>query len=99
MGKQKLCLGMIIGTIAGGLLSLLDRDARNYTKEKLADAKYESSYYVKHPSAAVKRTKNKFDRLNTQLSASTNNAINALEQVENTLDQFTDDRGTKRLGQ
>lgn len=53
MGKRKLCLGLVVGSIAGGLLSLLDRDARDYAKRKAADVKNESSYYATHPSSAV----------------------------------------------
>lgn len=93
MGKQKLCLGLIIGSIAGGLLSLLDRDARSYAKAKISG----SSYYVKRPSEAVKGAKNAFDRFNTQFTTSADNAINALEQVENTIDQFTKNEDREKL--
>ncbi|SFB16457.1 hypothetical protein SAMN04488072_108159 [Lentibacillus halodurans] len=89
MGKQKLCLGIFIGAVAGGLLSLFDRDARYYAKGKAAVVKSGSSYYVKRPSEAVKGAKNAFDRFNAQFTKGADNAINALEQVENTLDQFT----------
>ncbi|MFD2760160.1 YtxH domain-containing protein [Lentibacillus juripiscarius] len=96
MGKRKLCLGLVVGSIAGGLLSLLDRDARDYAKRKAADVKNESSYYATHPSSAVKRVKDSFDRFNAQFTAGADNAINALEQVENTLEQFTGSE-TKKL--
>ncbi|RYG73273.1 YtxH domain-containing protein [Lentibacillus lipolyticus] len=96
MGKRKLCLGLIIGSLAGGLLSLLDRDARDYAKGKMADVKNDSSYYMTHPSAAVQRAKDSFNQLNAQFTAGADNAINALEQVENTLEQFTGGE-TKKL--
>ncbi|HLR61444.1 MAG TPA: YtxH domain-containing protein [Lentibacillus sp.] len=89
MGKRKLCLGLLIGTIAGGILSLLDRDARNYAKSKMTDVKSGSSYYMKRPSEAVKGAKDAFDRFNTTFTKGADNAINALEQVEGTLEQFT----------
>lgn len=95
MGKRKLCLGLLVGTIAGGLLSLLDRDARRYAKGKMADVKSCSSYYMKRPSEAVKGAKNTFNRFNAQFTSGADNAINALEQAENTLEQFT----TKKDGE
>ncbi|MFD1360741.1 YtxH domain-containing protein [Lentibacillus salinarum] len=97
MGKQKLCLGLLIGSIAGGLLSLLDREARNYAKGKMAIAKNGSSYYIKRPSEAVKSAKNTFDRFNTSFTKGADNAINALEQVENTLGQFTNKQDREEL--
>ncbi|TFJ91354.1 YtxH domain-containing protein [Lentibacillus salicampi] len=97
MGKQKLCLGLLIGTIAGGLLSLLDRDARSYAKGKMSDVKNGSSYYIKRPSEAVKGVKDAFGRFNTQFTNGADNAINALEQVENTLDQFTNKSDREEL--
>ncbi|GGK03954.1 hypothetical protein GCM10007063_27870 [Lentibacillus kapialis] len=94
MGKRKLCLGLLIGTIAGGLLSLLDREARTYAKGKMKDVKSGSSYYIKRPSEAVKGAKDVFGRFNTTFTKGADNAINALEQMEGTLEQFTkkDDR-------
>ncbi|HLS09704.1 YtxH domain-containing protein [Lentibacillus sp.] len=97
MGKQKLCLGLLIGTIAGGLLSLLDRDARSYARGKMAVVKSGSSYYMKRPSEAVKNAKNAFDRFNDTFTRGADNAINALEQVENTLDQFTNKKDGEEL--
>lgn len=97
MGKQKLCLGLLIGTIAGGLLSLLDRDARGYAKGKMSSVKSGSSYYVKRPSEAIKNARDAFGRFNTQFTNSADNAINALEQVENTLEQFTNREDREKL--
>ncbi|GAB4074423.1 hypothetical protein GCM10028778_19260 [Barrientosiimonas marina] len=89
MGKQKLCAGLIIGAIAGGLLSLLSRESRDYAKLKMGDVKNGSSFYVKRPSEAVRTAKSAFERFNAALSRNTDGAINALEQVEDTLNQFT----------
>lgn len=97
MGKRKLCFGLIIGTIAGGLLSLIDRDARGYATAKMSAFKKDSSYYIKRPSEAVKNAKNTFDRFNTAFTRGADNAINALEQVETSLEKFTNKNDGEEL--
>ncbi|TMN22829.1 YtxH domain-containing protein [Lentibacillus cibarius] len=89
MGKRKLCLGIVVGSIVGGLLSLLDREARSYAKGKWSDVKSGSSYYVKRPSEAVQAVKDVCNQFNEQVTTGADNAMNALEQVEHTLSQFT----------
>ncbi|ALX48975.1 hypothetical protein [Lentibacillus amyloliquefaciens] len=97
MGKQKLCLGLLIGTITGGLLSLIDRDVRNYATEQMTTLKSGSSYYVKRPSEAVKNAKDAFDRLNTTFTKNTDSAITAIEQVESSLERFTNKSDREEL--
>lgn len=89
MGKRNLLLGVFIGAILGGLVSLFDNESRQYTKRKMSYAKNRSSYYVKHPSDAIRTAKNTFDQFNKEFSSGAESAINALEQVEDTLDKFT----------
>ncbi|MGP4108187.1 YtxH domain-containing protein [Virgibacillus sp. L01] len=88
MGKRNVLFGVLMGAIVGGLVSLFNNDARNYTKLKMNYAKNRSGYYMKHPSEAVRSARDSFDKFNKEFSSGAENAINALEQVENTLDKF-----------
>ncbi|WP_174615944.1 YtxH domain-containing protein [Virgibacillus ihumii] len=88
MGKQKLFIGVIAGAIAGGLVSLFNRDTRDYTKHKMGVVKDRSGYYAKHPSDAVKTARIRFDSFNKKLTSGTENALKALDQVESSLDKY-----------
>ncbi|MGM8363876.1 YtxH domain-containing protein [Virgibacillus sp. W0181] len=85
MGKRNLCTGLLIGAVVGGLVSLLNKDTRNYTKNKWDSTKTTASYYFSNPTEAVRNVKQSVDQLNSAVSQEAQNAINALEQVENTL--------------
>lgn len=97
MGKRKLILGITIGAVVGGATALFDRDTRNFAKEKLASAKSGSSYYMNHPSEAIHNLRNSVEQINQTISNGTSNAINALEQVETTLDKVTNKTGVKEI--
>src|SRR5699024_5771445 len=89
MGKRKLYTGIAIGAAVGGLIALLDRDARSYAKQKFHDAKDATMYYAKHPSEGVQNIKDKYGQFNTTFTSGADNAINALEQVEETIEKFS----------
>lgn len=93
MGKKKLYTGVIIGALVGGLAALLDKETRSYTKEKLADVKEQSSYCLKNPSEAVKNLQDSFDQFNQKFMYQTDNAVKAIEQVEDTLDKVLKKKG------
>ncbi|WP_077324543.1 YtxH domain-containing protein [Virgibacillus siamensis] len=95
MGKQKLFLGVFAGAVAGGLVSLINRDTRDYTKQKMSDVKERSGYYVKNPSDAVQTARTKFDSFNKKFANGTESALKALDQVENTLDKYADKKQKK----
>jgi len=88
MGKRKLLSGMMIGAIVGGAVALLNKDARKYAQAKVISAKEKTSYVFKHPAEAVRASRMKIDYLNDHLINSFENAVNALEQVEQTLDRL-----------
>lgn len=89
MGKQKLYLGMLLGAVAGGLASLYDKETRSYTKQRLQQAKGTTSYYLKHPTDAIRNVQSACNQFSQKFNENADNAINALEQVEDTLDKIT----------
>ncbi|HLR70425.1 MAG TPA: YtxH domain-containing protein [Pseudogracilibacillus sp.] len=88
MGKRKLLSGMMIGAIIGGAVALLNEDARKYAQTKVTSVKGKTSYLIKHPAEAVRTSRMKIDHLNDHLVNSFENTVNALEQVEQTLDRL-----------
>ena len=89
MGKRILCTGIIIGAVIGGLTALIDRDARGYVKEKSSVLRLKTSYYVRNPSVAVHNMRSSVDQLNKSLTSGAEGTINALEQLEKTLEKIS----------
>lgn len=95
MGRQKLLLGVVIGAVVGGLVTLTDRETRIYAKTKLDDAKSGAAYILQNPSEAIENVRNTVDQLNQNITNGAENTINALEQVEGTLDKFVNKKEVK----
>jgi len=89
MGKRNLFMGMLLGAIIGGLASLFNKETRAYTKGKVASCKAKTGNMIKNPSETVRNTRVAFDQLNERFTDNAANVINALEQVENTLDKVS----------
>lgn len=87
MGKRKLCTGIILGAVIGGLISLVNKDARLYAKGKLQTTANHTKYYLKNPSEAVSNIRLSFDEFSKTFSSGAESTINALEQIEDTLDK------------
>lgn len=88
LGKRKLIAGMVVGAIVGGLTALLNKEARSYARKKMSTAKGKTYDIVKNPSEAVRSARKRIDALNYKVVNHAEQAINALEQVEETLDKF-----------
>jgi gas vesicle protein len=97
MGKRKLIISVITGAAVGGAVALFDKETRTYTKQKLSDVKTNSSYLLRNPSEAVHNVRIAFDTFNKNFASGAENAINALEQVENSLDKFADKTEADRI--
>lgn len=97
MGKRKFVIGVFLGATVGGLLSLLDKDTRTYTKDKLTAVKAGTSYVIKNPSDAVHSVRTAFNSFNQAFSKGAENAINTLEQVETTLEKMTNKNKLDRI--
>ncbi len=89
MGKRKLIIGTVAGALLGALAMQFDKDAREYTKESLNNLKEKSANTINNPGEAVQNIRTAFDKLNANLEAGTESTMNALEQVENTLNKLT----------
>lgn len=85
MGKRTLITGIIVGASLGGLVSLLNGDAREYAKEKVGKCQDNLSYYTKNPTEAVQFVKQTVLSLNNTIESNTGSAVSALETVENSL--------------
>ena len=89
MGKRKLLVGMIGGAVIGGIVTLFDSETRGYAKQKLMEVKDTSSEALKNPSATIRNFQTSFDEFGQKLNYQAKNAINALEQVESTLEKVS----------
>lgn len=88
MGKNKLIIGMVSGALVGGLITLTDKTTRQYTKGKMQDASNKTKEFWHHPSEMIQTTKTTFNQFNDTFQNGADSAINAFEQVENTLDRL-----------
>lgn len=95
MGKKRLITSIAIGAAAGGIAALFDWDTRNYTKHKLTSMKEKSVDIVKNPTVSIHNARIAMEEFSENLVYQTENAANALEQVENTLAKVSSK--TKRL--
>ena len=88
MGKRKLIVGVVAGAVLGALTMQFDKDARAYTKVSLNKLKESSSDMVHNPTETVQNLRAAFDKLNQNLATGAESTVNALEQVETTLDKL-----------
>ncbi|HLS36506.1 MAG TPA: YtxH domain-containing protein [Bacillota bacterium] len=89
MGKRKLCAGIVIGSIIGGLVTMADPRVRAYTKKKITTIKTKSAEIIKNPSETVHKVRTSFDQLNEKLTKGTERAIYTLETVEKSLQKLS----------
>ncbi|MCA1024983.1 MULTISPECIES: YtxH domain-containing protein [Cytobacillus] len=57
MGKSLFWKGVVLGAIAGGALTMLDRDTRENAKSKCRETTESAKYYIKNPDEAVQQVK------------------------------------------
>ena len=88
MGKRKLIIGVAAGALLGALAMQFDRETRAFTKESLNSLKEEAANLIGNPSESVHNLRSTFDKFNQNFAAGAENTINALEQVETTLDKL-----------
>jgi len=87
LGKRTLCTGVIVGAVIGGLVALTNQEARDYARVKLSLMKVEAKYCLNNPSHSVRNFKESVDQFNEKFSNGADSAVNALEQIEHTLDK------------
>lgn len=89
MGKRKIIVGVVTGAIVGGAAALLDKEARGYACGKMKELKASSSYYISNPSEAIHGLQQTMGKVSQAFESGSSNAMNALDQVEQTLEKVT----------
>lgn len=97
MAKKTLYKGIIFGAMIGGLSTLCKKDVRDYAKTKLVSTKDKTCFYMKNPSKAIRDVRMTIDQLNENLTEGAESTLNALEQIENTLDSVIKDKQDQKL--
>ncbi|WP_407270836.1 hypothetical protein [Radiobacillus sp. PE A8.2] len=95
MDKPKFIQGIVIGAIAGGLISLLDPTTRNYVKNTAINSSITTKYYLKHPADSFRQLKECYSTWNNNVSQVTNQALTILSQVEETIERMENDAHKK----
>ncbi|MBU8880514.1 YtxH domain-containing protein [Bacillus sp. FJAT-29790] len=65
MGKSLFWKGVIYGALAGGALSLLDKNTRQSVMKSCKKTTSEISFYVKHPDEVVSHVKEVTNKIKT----------------------------------
>jgi len=85
MGKKTLFSSIAIGAVVGGVVSLFNKETRDYVMDKGSQAKDQASYYVNHPNEAIENLKSTVIDVTEMIDDNKTGALNALDQVENTV--------------
>lgn len=89
MGKRRLVSSIAIGATVGGIAALFDRETRNYTKQQLSVVKDKSSNLIHNPTQSIHNARLAVEEFSEGFAYQAQNAVNALEQVENSLGKLT----------
>lgn len=87
-GKKTFWTGIIAGACIGGLLSLLNKDARQYSKDIAKQTGETIAHYTKNPDETVQKVKQTVETVNDFVSDNSTSALSALDQVETTIHKF-----------
>lgn len=88
MGKRKLIIGAVAGALLGALAMQFDKDTRQYTKSSMIKLKNNTSSIVSNPTETLQNLRTTFDKINNGFAVGAENTINALDQVENTINKL-----------
>lgn len=109
--KNKFWTGVFAGAVAGGLISLLDRDTRKIVGEKCENATKNISYVITHPKEIAMNIKEKTKELKetaNQMSEDISYIARKIEEfreltpevtglVKDTKEAFTKDKASEDL--
>lgn len=87
-GRRTFWSSIAAGAVIGGLLSLLNKDARDYSKKMIQQTGEAVKYYTTNPDETVEKVKNAVESVTKLVTENTDSALNAIEQVENTVNKF-----------
>jgi gas vesicle protein len=89
---NKFWTGVILGAVAGGLVSLLDRDTRQAVSEKYGKVSKNISYVITHPKEVSTNIKEKTKELKetaSQMSEDISYIIQKIEEVRDLTPEVT----------
>lgn len=89
---NKFWTGIIVGAIAGGVISLLDRDTRNAVGEKCGRTTKNISYILTHPKEMATNIKEKTEELSLtvkQMSEDISYIVQKIEEVRDLTPEVT----------
>src|SRR5699024_12399747 len=87
MGKKTLLSSIAVGAVGGGLVSLFNKETRDYVVDKGSQAKDQANNYINHPNEAVENLKRTVINVTRMIEDNNTGALHALDQVENTVGQ------------
>lgn len=90
MSEQKFVKGMIIGAVAGGLITLIDKNTRDNVCMRPKGTGGRANYYIQHPSEAVHEVRECYDKMASDLSKGADEALGTLSQVQATLEKVSE---------
>ena len=91
--KNQFWKGMLFGAIAGGVISLLDKDTRQVMKENVQTASGKVSYIVRNPgeiAQKVKETAGKLKETVVQVSEDISYITDKVDELRELTPQVTD---------
>lgn len=91
--KNQFWKGMLLGAIAGGTISLLDKHTRSVMRENLQNASSQVSHILRNPgeiSKKVKRTAVKIKTTVEQVSEDINYIVGKVDELTELTPQVTD---------
>lgn len=82
MGSNKFWKGILMGALAGGAISLLDRDTRQSVLEGVKKGAKGVSYYITHPSETAEMIREKTQQLRTTVEQVSEDVSFIAEKVD-----------------
>ncbi len=82
MSTKKFWMGMVIGAIAGGVVSLVDKQTRTAVKEDLGKAASGAAYIAKHPNEFIDQVKEKVNHAQSAFRQISEDVAFITEKVE-----------------
>lgn len=82
MSSRKFWKGILLGAIAGGAISLLDRETRQTVLANCQETGSKVAHYVKHPQEAVRCVKDSTRRIRTTIEDMSEEISFIAEKVE-----------------
>ncbi len=89
MGGRNFWTAVISGAILGGLISLSNKDAREYAKALASNTGEKVVYFANNPAEFIGNLKETAELIDEKVSQNRESAFNALEQVDKTINKFS----------